>query len=61
MEVYRKRGSGDWSLAAVLAPNSTRWVDSGLTPSASYTYRVRAANDYFASGWSNEATATTAP
>lgn len=59
VELYRKGGGADWRLIAVLAPGSTGYQDRGVAPGASYTYRVRAANDYFASGWSNEAGITT--
>jgi hypothetical protein len=30
-----------------------------MSSGTAYTYEVRAINDYFASGWSNQATATT--
>jgi hypothetical protein len=58
VEVYRKSGSSTWKLIAVLAPGSTRYLDRNAPP-RSTTYRLRAANDYFASAWSNEASAAT--
>jgi hypothetical protein len=36
-------------------------TDRGLQPGTSYTHRVRAANDYFASAWTNEVTVTALP
>jgi hypothetical protein len=57
--LFRKSGAGDWIRIAVLAPNITRYADSGLTPETSYTYRVRAIGLGGASAWSNEATGTT--
>ncbi len=42
-----------------MGPNTTTYSDTGLAPSTAYTYRVRAVNDYYASAWSNDATAST--
>src|SRR5690606_905464 len=33
-----------WTRVAILAPDATSHTDSGLTPSTSYTYRIRACN-----------------
>ena len=61
VEVYRKGGGADWTLVGVLAQNSTGDIDRSVRPGTSYSYRVRAANDYFASGWSSEVSAATLP
>src|SRR5207244_4583078 len=59
--LWRKDGSGDWHRIAVLTPNSTQFADRGLLPGTSHTYRVRATASSLASGWSNEAPASTPP
>src|SRR5262249_46554305 len=60
--VWRKSAGGDWARIAGLPPNVTTFSDAGLmSPVGSYTYRVRATHGYFASAWSNEATAAAAP
>jgi len=41
--------------------NVTSYSDTGLDPSTTYTYRVRAYNDVYDSAYSNEASATTDP
>lgn len=58
IELYRRSSSEGWKLVAVLGPNATGYTDRALQPGTSYTYRARAANDYFASGWSNDAEVT---
>ncbi len=57
----RKAGSGNFALATTttIALNATSWLDTGLTPSATYTYRLRAANSIGDAEWSNEAPETT--
>jgi fibronectin type III domain protein len=57
--VWRKTGGGSFARVAVLAPGSASYSDTGLSSGTSYTYEVRAINDYYASGWSNTAMATT--
>jgi hypothetical protein len=47
-------GSSDWTRIAVVAPNVTRYSDTGLTPNTTYIYRVRATNDSGASSWTDE-------
>lgn len=42
-----------------LAANATAYADTGLTPSTTYYYRVRATNSTGSSGYSNIASATT--
>jgi titin len=58
-EVYRQSGAGSWTLVAVLAPNTTFFQDPTVSPGTSYTYRVRAANNDFASAYSNAVSVTT--
>ena len=58
--VERKTGSGDFAQIASIAANSGGYVDTGLSASTAYTYRVRAFNTIpAASVFSNEASATT--
>ena len=45
----------------MIAPNSTSFTDVNTTAGTTYTYQVRAANDFFASAYTNEASATTGP
>ncbi len=58
--VWRQGGGAAFARVAVLAPNSTSFTDSGLTPGTAYTYEVRAINNAGASPWSNQATVTLA-
>jgi len=57
--VWRKSGGGGFVRVAVLAPGSHSYADTGLSSGTAYTYEVHAINDYYASDWSNQATATT--
>jgi hypothetical protein len=50
---------GDWRRIAVLAPNSTNYVDRTVSVGTTYVYRVRATNNYGASAWSQAVTVTT--
>lgn len=59
LAVWRQTGSGSWTRIAALAPHTSSYSDTGLTPATTYTYRVRAVNSYLASAWSNLVTATT--
>jgi probable HAF family extracellular repeat protein len=59
-EVYRKVGTGSYSLLAVLGPNTTSYTDTGMAGSTTYSYEVRAANNLWASAYSNTASVTTA-
>ncbi len=52
--VWRKAGAGDWTRIAVLPANAGSYVDGGLNPNTSYTYRVRAINNRELSPWSEE-------
>src|SRR6266568_8736087 len=56
--VWRQSGGGAFGRVAVLAPNTTSFTDTGLTPGTPYTYEVRAINNAGASPWSNQATVT---
>jgi titin len=60
-EVYRQSGTGSWTLVAVLPPGSTSYTDKSVVANTSYRYRVRAANDVWASAFTNEASAQTPP
>jgi hypothetical protein len=57
--IERALGDGAFAQIATVGANVTTYVDRGLQPSTSYSYRVRAWNDNGASGYSNTATATT--
>jgi len=50
-------GARSWELVAALPPDSSAWMDAGLTPDKKYWYRVRARQEGDASTWSNEAAA----
>ncbi|MDY6952614.1 MAG: DNRLRE domain-containing protein, partial [Thermodesulfobacteriota bacterium] len=52
--VERKVDSGDFSILATLPANVETYLDDGLTPLRTYTYRVKAQNNYGDSGYSNE-------
>jgi Protein of unknown function (DUF642)/Fibronectin type III domain len=56
--IWRKSGGADWARVGVVPPNSTTFTDTGVKPATTYTYRMRATNQ-FASDWSNEVTVTT--
>lgn len=59
-QIERREGSsGSWGLIASPAANATEYVNTGLTPVRTYTYRVRACNSVGCSGWSNTAAVTT--
>src|SRR5207245_1895564 len=60
-KIYRKSGSGAYALVGLAVPNSTSYTDTTASAATSYTYRVRAANDYWPSNYTNEVTATTNP
>ncbi len=55
----RLNDSEDWVEIGRIAANTTTFSNSGLSPGASYRYRMRAFNDTESSAFSNEAAATT--
>ena len=58
--IQRKQGNtGTYSQVAIVAPNSTSYLDGELLAGAMYYYRVQAANFVSNSDFSNEASATT--
>jgi Fibronectin type III domain len=57
--VWRKIGAGSFSRIAALPPHSTSYVDTSVAAATSYTYQVRVNNNYYASSWSNQVTAST--
>jgi fibronectin type 3 domain-containing protein len=58
-EVERKTAGGSFSRVTTVGANVTRYSDGGLTPGTSYVYRLRAVNSGGASGYTDEASATT--
>lgn len=55
----REGSSGAWAQIAAPGANTTEFINSGLTPVRTYTYRVRACNASGCSAWSNTAAVTT--
>ncbi len=55
----RVEGSSQWIDIGATAANATAYSDTGLEPTTSYRYRVRAYRNIVASAFSNEAAATT--
>jgi hypothetical protein len=58
--IERKTGGGSYGQVATVGSNTTSYTDTGLAPGTTYTYRVRAWNSVGYSGYSDEASATTA-
>jgi hypothetical protein len=58
-DVERKVGAGAYSKIATNPFNSTIYLDSAISPSTTFTYRVRAVNTDGPSGYTNEAAVTT--
>jgi hypothetical protein len=59
-EIERKTGSGGtYVLIGAAGANATAYSSTGLSPSTTYYFHVRAVNAAGASAWSNEASATT--
>jgi len=52
-------GGTTWSPVTTLGANVVSYINTNLTGSTTYSYRVRAGNAQGASAWSNTATATT--
>ncbi|MBI3911135.1 MAG: fibronectin type III domain-containing protein [Armatimonadetes bacterium] len=59
--IERLGAGGTFSLLASVAANVTTYIDTGLTPNTTYTYRVLASNLGGDSATSNEASGTTLP
>ncbi|GLW57090.1 glycosyl hydrolase family 8 [Kitasatospora phosalacinea] len=60
-EIERTTGtSGTWNRITTTAANATTYTDSALSAATAYSYRVRAVNDAGPSGYSAQASATTA-
>jgi Fibronectin type III domain len=59
--IERCRGTGctDFTEIAVVGPNTTSFLNDGLSGRATYTYRVRGFNNAGTSPYSNTASATT--
>lgn len=57
--VERSQGGGSFAVIATLPANTTQYTDAGLSPSTSYSYRVKARNNLGDSPYSNSASATT--
>jgi hypothetical protein len=60
-KIERRPEGGGFAEIATVAANTTTFTDAGLEPAATYGYRVRAFNAWGDSGYSNIATAATAP
>ena len=58
-EVERSTDGVNFALVTTTGPDATSFADGGLTPSTTYTYRVRAYNGAGPSAYSNAAQATT--
>ncbi|MDI6791578.1 MAG: fibronectin type III domain-containing protein [bacterium] len=59
--IERKTTGGYSQIKEIPTPNMTTYLDTGLSPETTYTYRVRAYNGAGDSGYSNEASGTTLP
>ena len=55
--VERKSGEGDYAAVATQVSGS-EYIDSGLTPGGTYTYRMKLGNDAGSSAYSNEVSVT---
>ena len=58
-KIERKAGNGNYTEVATVGANVTRYSDTGLMLSTTYTYRVKANAASVESAYSNESTATT--
>ena len=57
----RQNADGTWSVIANLGGNAGGYIDSGLAPGTTYSYRVTASNAYGSSPASASVTGTTGP
>ncbi len=58
--IQRKAGSGSFAnISTEIAASATSYEDTGLTPSTTYTYQIRASNSVGDAAWSADASATT--
>ncbi len=57
--IERRSSGTDWNVVVWTGRNRTLFVDAGLNPASTYSYRVLAWNDEVTSAFSNTATATT--
>jgi len=57
--VERSTNGSSYSVIATLSANSTSYSNTGLTPSSTYYYRVKAQNSYGSSGYTSAVSATT--
>jgi hypothetical protein len=60
-KVERSTNGGAFTTVATLGRNTTKYTNSGLSPSTRYTYRLRTVAGSISSGASSSATATTTP
>jgi streptogramin lyase len=51
--------TGAWTRIGVVAPDTTNFKDGSTSPNTAHIYRVRATNNYGASAWTEEKSATT--
>ena len=58
-KIERRIGGGRFVQIATVGANVTTYADRGLEPGTTYSYRVRAYNDFGNSDYTNEAVATT--
>ncbi len=58
-EIQRKTGSDPFTDIGTVGANTTSFLDPGLAPETTYTYRVRAVNGVDASGYSAEVSKAT--
>jgi hypothetical protein len=57
--IERQIGTAAWSEIAVVAANTTRFTDRGLTPNTRYRYRLRAFNSAGTSAYATSSVVTT--
>ncbi|MGK9367280.1 fibronectin type III domain-containing protein [Melioribacter sp. Ez-97] len=60
-EVWRKEGTGSYSLILTLPPNTISTIDNGVSPFTDYFYKIRAFNESGNSEFSNEVSTSSLP